>query len=204
MDALAALAADRAVAVVRARRVADPGSLVTTLAAARIRCVEFTFTIPAVLTAIEAGSGAGGVVGAGTVVDRRQAKDAIAAGARFIVSPVVVPELVETCKAADVPLFLGAMTPTEVWTAVQAGATAVKLFPARVGGPAYIRDLRGPFPDVALLPSGGIDERNARDFLEAGSLAVYAGSSLAPPELVEGGDHDEIGRRAQAFASSLS
>jgi 2-dehydro-3-deoxyphosphogluconate aldolase / (4S)-4-hydroxy-2-oxoglutarate aldolase len=201
LDALAAIKADRAVAVIRAKRVADPIALVETLAGAGIRAVELTFTIPNVISAIESAAAGGGLVGAGTVVHAHQARNAIAAGARFVVSPACVPEVADACRNAGVPVFLGALTPTEVDAAVKAGATGVKLFPARLGDPDY---LRGPFPEVLFLPSGGIDEESARAFLEAGAVAVYAGSSLAPPELVEGGRHAEIGRRARAFVASLS
>ncbi len=190
--------------MIRAERVADPAGLAQTLARAGIRSVEFTFTIPSALDAIEAAAATDAVVGAGTVRDAQQARDAIAAGARFVVSPACVPELVDVCRAGGVPVFLGALTPTEVHEAAAAGATAVKLFPAGLGGPRYLTDLRGPFPDVDFLPSGGIDDRNAREFLEAGALAVYAGSGLAPPELVAAGDHEEIDRRAHAFVASLS
>ena len=78
------------------------------------------------------------------------------------------------------------------------------LFRSGLGGAAYLRHLRGPFPEVPFVPSGGIDEHNARDFLNAGAVAVYAGSSLAPPDLVEAGEHAEIGRRAHVFAASLT
>jgi 2-dehydro-3-deoxyphosphogluconate aldolase / (4S)-4-hydroxy-2-oxoglutarate aldolase len=204
LDAFEAIRVDRAVAVIRAARVADPVALAKALADAGIRAVEFTFTIPGVLQAIEAAAASGALVGAGTVLRAAQAHDAIDAGARFVVSPACVPELAKPCREAGLPLFLGALTPTEIDAAVKAGATAVKLFPAGFGGPAYLRDLRGPFPDVAFLPSGRIDEHNARDFLEAGAVAVYAGSSLAPPDLVAAGEHAEIGRRAHAFATALS
>jgi 2-dehydro-3-deoxyphosphogluconate aldolase/(4S)-4-hydroxy-2-oxoglutarate aldolase len=204
LDAFEAIKIDRAVAVIRAERVADPVALANALADSGIRAVEFTFTIPDVLAAIEAAAESGALVGAGTVLSAEQAREAIDAGARFVVSPACVPELAKPCREAGIPVFMGALTPTEVDGAVKAGATAVKLFPARLGGPAHLRDLRGPFPDVAFLPSGGVDVRNARDFLEAGAVAVYAGSSLAPPELVEAGDHAEIGRRAHAFVASLS
>ena len=115
-----------------------------------------------------------------------------------------MPEVAEVAREAGVPVFLGALTPTEVDAALKAGTTAVKLFPAGVGGAGYLRDLRGPFPDAAFVPSGGIGESNAREFLDAGAIAVYAGSSLAPPELVAAGDHEEIARRAQAFVAALS
>ena len=204
MDVLETIRSDRAVAVIRGERVADPAALAAALAEAGIRAVEFTFTIPDVLAAIEAASGSEALVGAGTVRDERQARDALAAGARFLVSPACVPEVAEVAREAGLPVFLGALTPTEVDAAVKAGTTAVKLFPAGVGGPRYLRDLRGPFPDVEFVPSGGITEENAREFLDAGAAAVYAGSSLAPPELVAAGDHAEIGRRAHAFVAALS
>lgn len=193
------------VAVVRAARVGDPAGLAAALASGGIRCVEFTFTTSAALDAIAAAADVSdAVVGAGTVVDAAQARAAVEAGARFVVSPACVEELGPVCAELGVPLFLGAITPTEILAATRAGAAAVKLFPAAVGGPSYLEHLRGPFPDVALIPSGGIDERNARDYLAAGALAVYAGSKLAPADLVERGEHEEIARRAHAFVAALS
>jgi 2-dehydro-3-deoxyphosphogluconate aldolase / (4S)-4-hydroxy-2-oxoglutarate aldolase len=204
VDVLDAMRSDRAVAVVRGDRIADAAGLATTLAGAGIRAIEFTFTIPDVLAAIEAAADSGALVGAGTVRDERQARDALAAGARFLVSPSCVFEVARVADEGGVPVFLGALTPTEVDAALKAGTSAVKLFPAGLGGPRYLRDLRGPFPDAAFIPSGGISEANARDFLAAGAVAVYAGSGLVPPELAAAGDHEEIGRRAHAFVASLS
>jgi 2-dehydro-3-deoxyphosphogluconate aldolase / (4S)-4-hydroxy-2-oxoglutarate aldolase len=203
VDAFEAIVSDRVVAVVRATSVADPAGLAKTLASAGIRCVEFTFTIPGVLETIEAASSSGAVIGAGTVLQPEQARDAIAAGARFVVSPVLAPQIVGPCSDAGVPAFLAAFTPTEVLSAMRAGSTAVKLFPARVGGPRYVRDLLGPLPDARLIPSGGVDESNAREFIEAGAVAVYAGTGLVSPDLVAAGDHEEIGRRAESFVASL-
>jgi 2-dehydro-3-deoxyphosphogluconate aldolase / (4S)-4-hydroxy-2-oxoglutarate aldolase len=204
LDAFAAMRADRAVAVVRADRVADAAGLASALAQAGIRCVEFTFTIPDVLAALAAAVDSGAIVGAGTVLEPDQARRAVDAGARFVVSPACVPELGPVCESLGVPLFLGAYTPTEVHAAARAGATAIKLFPASAGGPSYLKQLRGPFPELPFIPSGGIDEDNAREFLAAGAVAVYAGSSLAPPDLVARGEHEEIARRAQAFVAALS
>ena len=204
MDVLSAIRDDRVVAVVRGRQVADAAELAAALARAGIRAVEFTFTIPGALEAIEAAAESAAIVGAGTVRHERQARDALAAGAQFLVSPACVPEVARVARDSGVPSFLGALTPTEVDSALKAGTTAVKLFPAGLGGPRYLRDLRGPFPDVDFLPSGGVTEENARDFLAAGAIGVYAGSGLAPPELVEAGDHDEIARRARAFVAAVS
>jgi 2-dehydro-3-deoxyphosphogluconate aldolase / (4S)-4-hydroxy-2-oxoglutarate aldolase len=204
VDVLQAIRSDRAVAVIRGQSVADPAGLAAALADAGIRAIEFTFTIPAVLAAIETAAGSGALVGAGTVRDERQAREALSAGAQFLVSPACVPEVAQVAREAGIPVFLGGLTPTEVDAALKAGTSAVKLFPAGLGGPQYLRDLRGPFPDAAFVPSGGVSEENARAFLEAGAIAVYAGSSLAPPDLVESGDHAEIGRRAHAFTAALS
>jgi 2-dehydro-3-deoxyphosphogluconate aldolase / (4S)-4-hydroxy-2-oxoglutarate aldolase len=204
VEVLAAIRSDRAVAVIRGERVADAAGLAETLADAGIRAIEFTFTIPDVLAAIEAAAASPAVVGAGTVRDKRQARDALSAGARFLVSPACVPEVAHVAAEAGVPVFLGALTPTEVDAALKAGTSAVKLFPAGLGGPRYLRDLRGPFPLVDFIPSGGVTEDNAQAFLDAGAIAVYAGSSLAPPELVAAGDHGEIRRRAHAFLAALN
>jgi 2-dehydro-3-deoxyphosphogluconate aldolase / (4S)-4-hydroxy-2-oxoglutarate aldolase len=204
VDVLSAIRSDRVVAVVRGDRVADPPGLARTLADAGVRAIEFTFTIPDVLAAIESAADSGVVIGAGTVRDERQASDALAAGAQFLVSPACVPKVAHVGLEAGVPVFLGALTPTEVDAALKAGTSAVKLFPASVGGPRYLRDLRGPFPAADFIPSGGVTEENARDFLDAGAIAVYAGSGLVPPELVASGDHEEIDRRAHAFVAALS
>jgi 2-dehydro-3-deoxyphosphogluconate aldolase / (4S)-4-hydroxy-2-oxoglutarate aldolase len=204
VDVLEVIRRDRAVAVIRGERVADPAGLAETLAGAGIRSIEFTFTIPDVLAAIEAAADTGAVVGAGTVRDERQARDAVAAGAQFVVSPACVQQVARAAHEAGVPVFLGALTPTEVDAALKAGTSAVKLFPAGLGGPRYLRDLRGPFPGADFIPSGGVTAENAGDFLEAGAIAVYAGSGLAPPDLVAAGDHAEIDRRAHAFVAALN
>jgi 2-dehydro-3-deoxyphosphogluconate aldolase / (4S)-4-hydroxy-2-oxoglutarate aldolase len=204
VDVLDAIRSDRAVAVIRGERVPDPAGLAATLVDAGIRAIEFTFTIPGVLAAIETAAGSGALVGAGTVRDEQQARDALSAGAQFLVSPACLHEVARVAREAGVPVFLGALTPTEIDAAMKAGTTAVKLFPAGIGGPSYLRDLHGPFPDADFIPSGGVTAENARIFLESGAIAVYAGSSLAPPDLVATGDHQEIGRRAHAFVAALS
>lgn len=162
LDVLAQVRADRVVAVIRASRVADPVELARTLAQAGIRCVEFTFTIPGAADALRAASDDGtAVVGAGTVVDEPTARTALEAGARFLVSPACTPDVAAAGRESGVPVFLGAFTPTEVVAALAAGAAAVKLFPAEPLGPSYLKQLRGPFPDVLFVPSGR-DRRTQR------------------------------------------
>jgi 2-dehydro-3-deoxyphosphogluconate aldolase / (4S)-4-hydroxy-2-oxoglutarate aldolase len=204
-DILDTLTADRVVCIVRANRVADPVALVGALAGAGIRLVEFTFTIPGALDLIEAAAEApDGVVGAGTVLTAAHARDAIAAGARFLVTPDVRPDVASAALAADVPVLMGALTPTELSHAFDAGAAAVKIFPARIGGPAHVRDLLGPFPNARLVPTGGVNAGNARAFLDAGALAVGAGTDVVQPDLVAQGDHAAIGERAHAFIRALN
>jgi 2-dehydro-3-deoxyphosphogluconate aldolase / (4S)-4-hydroxy-2-oxoglutarate aldolase len=191
------------IAVVRAPRVADPASLAMAFAGHGIRCVEFTFTIADVLSAIRAAAERGAVVGAGTVLDPDQAHKAIDAGARFVVTPAIRVDVAHVCHDLGVPVVLGAFTPTEVRSAVEAGAAAVKLFPSRIGGPEYVRDLLGPFPNLALVPSGGVGPENMRAYLEAGAVAVSLGASLAPPDAVESGDLDQIVGRIKRVRAAL-
>jgi 2-dehydro-3-deoxyphosphogluconate aldolase/(4S)-4-hydroxy-2-oxoglutarate aldolase len=98
---------------------------------------------------------------------------------------------------------MGALTPTELSRAFELGAAAVKVFPARIGGPSYLRDLLGPFPGARLISTGGVSIANARGFLEAGALAVGAGSDVVPPSLVEQGEHAQIAERAREFVQAL-
>lgn len=205
-DPWEAMQQDKVVAVVRAEHVPDPAGLADALAEGGIGCVEFTFTIPDVERVIEAAaSGAqAGIVGAGTVLDTAQVASSLRAGARFVVAPALRPTLVAPCRAAGAPVFLGAATPTEVVEAYEAGATAVKLFPASLGGVDFVQALRGPLPHVPLIPSGGVDERTAPAYLAAGAVAVYAGSGVAPPELIEANDLAEVSRRARRFTAALA
>lgn len=204
-DALAALRDDHVAAVVRGGRVDDPARLCETLVEAGIRCVEFTFTIPntaEVISRAVAGR-SDAIVGAGTVLTKDHALAAIDAGACFVVSPSLVPEVAAVCSANDVALYMGALSPSEVAQAMSMGADAIKIFPAGLAGPRYLRDLRGPFPDAVLLPSGGVTASNASEFLAAGAMAVFAGSDLLPPQSVENGDYVDILKRAEALRSAL-
>ena len=195
---------DRALAVVRAPRVDDPAALCRALAAGGIRTVEFTFTTPGVEAVIaEAVRGAHDViVGAGTVTDARSAEAAVAAGAQFLVTPGISEGAAGVAREAGIPILLGALTPSEVMRALALGAAAVKIFPAGLVGPAYLTDLRGPFPDVPVVPSGGLDARNAADWMRAGALAVTAGSSVVGAALVEAADWATVTARAREFSTA--
>jgi 2-dehydro-3-deoxyphosphogluconate aldolase/(4S)-4-hydroxy-2-oxoglutarate aldolase len=199
------LAADRNLAVVRAASIPDAAALAAALRAGGVRSLELTFTTPDVLThvrrAVEGGEGT--VVGVGTVMTGDQARAAIDAGAQFLVTPGIRAEVARVAVQAGVRVCLGAMTPSEVAQALDLGSSVVKVFPARQVGPAFLRDLQGPFPGIRLLPSGGIDASNARSYLDAGALAVCCGTSVVPPAAVEGGDWEDIAARAAAFTTAL-
>ncbi|MEC3919815.1 bifunctional 4-hydroxy-2-oxoglutarate aldolase/2-dehydro-3-deoxy-phosphogluconate aldolase [Nocardia sp. CDC160] len=203
--ALRAILADRALTVVRAPEIPDPAALAGALAGAGIRAVELTFTTPGVVDAIRAIADAGvGIIGAGTVLTRGQAESAIEAGARFLVTPGLTEEVAEVAARREIPVVMGAFTPSEVMRAMELGAAAVKIFPARALGPGYLKDLRGPFPDVRLIPSGGVNAGNAADFLAHGAVAVTAGTDVVPPAAVAAGEWAEIASRAAAFVRALN
>ncbi|WP_369182456.1 bifunctional 4-hydroxy-2-oxoglutarate aldolase/2-dehydro-3-deoxy-phosphogluconate aldolase [Streptomyces sp. Y1] len=192
------------IAVVRAPRIPDAAALCAALAEGGIGFTELTFTTPDVTTHLELAARAGRRVGVGTVLTAEQAERGIAAGASFLVTPGCRPEVARAARAAGVPVVLGALTPTEVAHAVDLGAAAVKIFPARAFGPGYFKDLRGPYPQVPLVASGGVNAGNAAEFLRQGALAVCAGTDVVPPEAVAAGDWAEITRRARAFTAACA
>jgi 2-dehydro-3-deoxyphosphogluconate aldolase / (4S)-4-hydroxy-2-oxoglutarate aldolase len=143
------------------------------------------------------------LLGAGTVLDGDQAVAVIEAGARYVVTPAYGPG-VDLCLDRGVPVLVGAMTPTEIYTAHARGATAVKVFPASTaGGPAYIRALRDPFPDIPLVPVGGIHEAAVHNYVSAGAIAVGVGSPLLA-DAPEGGDLTALRVRAARFRQAVS
>jgi len=202
--AMATILADRALAVVRAPEIPDPVALSNALAQSGIRAVELTFTTPGVLDYLTAAASSDAVLGMGTVCTADQAKAAIDAGARFLVTPGIRSEVAKVGSDSDVPVIMGALTPTEVLVAVDLGAAAVKIFPASAFGPRYFKDLRGPFPEVALIPSGGVNAGNAAEFLAYGAVAVTAGTDVVSPQAVASGDWSDIASRAAAFVQALN
>ena len=164
------------------RRVPDVAARVATLADAGVRAIEITIDSPDAPAAIERTRARGDVaVLAGTVRRAEQVDAAVAAGAEAVVSPGFVAAVVARAQELGVPAIPGALTPSEVEAAWAAGAALVKLFPGSLGGPRYVRELLAPLADVPLLVTGGVDASNARAFLEAGAVAVGAGSALDDP-----------------------
>jgi Entner-Doudoroff aldolase len=142
-------------------------------------------------------------LGAGTVLTEEQVSEAVEAGAEFLVSPGTQEAVVRAMLGTGVAVFSGALTPSEVMAAVQFGVDAVKIFPASLGGPAYLRSLRGPFSDVPFLPTGGVDASNLGEWLAAGAAAVGAGGKLCSPSAMAEGRWDDIEGVARQFAAAL-
>lgn len=180
-EVLARIERTGVIAVIRAGSVDEARRLVRAVRDGGIDVVEVTFTVPGAPDLIrELASDAGGalVVGAGTVLTADQAHEALDAGAGFIVSPGLSVEVVRVAIASGVAVIPGCMTVTEILAALEAGADAVKLFPAGVLGPGFVRAVRGPLPRVKLIPTGGVGPHNAAEWLRAGCLAVGVGGEL--------------------------
>ncbi len=143
------------------------------------------------------------LVGAGTVMDAATASRAANAGADFVVAPHLDAATVETCNRYGVAVLPGVLTPTEAVRAVEAGADGVKVFPAATVGPGHLAALNGPLPQIPLVPTGGVDIKNAGDYLDAGALAVGAGSALVDSEAVARGDFDAVEARAREFVAAV-
>lgn len=131
-------------------------------------------------------------IGAGTVLDVESVKKVIDAGATFIVSPVFIPEVVEYCASHSIPVFPGALTPTEIYRAWQGGATMVKVFPAKIMGPGYLKEIKGPFRDISLLACGGVSVQTIGDYFANKASAVAFGGSIIKTEWLEAGHYDKI------------
>jgi len=171
-----------------------------------IRVAEVTWddeSSPDLLRRAMACSGDDSLWGMGTVTDARQVRRAVAAGARFIVTPVFIPEVVEECRRQGVLCVPGAFSPTEVYEAWRAGGGLIKVFPAGVLGAPYFRHLRGPFPDVPLLAVGGVSADNTPSFLRAGAAAVGAGGALVRRDLIERGDWEALAECARRFVAAV-
>lgn len=185
-----ALAALPVIAVIRAAGSRHLNAVLETLAGTGVRAMEITMTTPGAAEAIRwaAGGGLRGVaVGAGTVLDAVSARRAVDAGAGYLITPAVLPEVIEEGRRLGVPVLPGALTPTEIVQAWRQGAAMVKVFPAgAAGGPRYVRDVRAPLPQIPLVPTGGIGIEDVPGYLQAGARAVGMGSPLLGDACADG------------------
>jgi len=193
--------------IIRASRADVVVPVAEALLHAGLPVVEITLTVPNAIDAIGAVAKrlAGKVLlGAGTVTDAESVKRAVDAGAEFIVTPCLVPEVIAAAQRAGVAVLPGALTPTEVFEASRAGGEMVKVFPVQsVGGAAYLRALRGPFPDIPLVPTGGVTLENIGEMFKAGAAAVGVGSELISKDALDRRDYAAIGAVAKRFLAAL-
>lgn len=192
------LGGERLIAVLRSTDAALYAPVIETLIASGIRAIEITLTTPGALTELPRlrdRFGADGIFGVGTVLSARSASDAIAAGARFLVTPALIPDVITTAVDGDIPIVSGAFSPTEIAETIRLGAHGVKVFPASLAGPTYFRELSGPFPGLALVPSGGIAVADVAGWLQSGAVAVSLGGSLIGDAF--GGDLTGLRQRAR-------
>jgi len=192
--------------VVRASSIEVLPELAKALLSAGINVIEVTMTTPKALLGIERlveNYGDQMVIGVGTILDAATCRDAISAGAQFVVSPHFDREIIETTKRYGKGSVPGAYTPTEILGATVAGADLVKVFPSAGLGPSYIRDLLAPMPHLRLVPTGGVDAKNVADWFKAGAICVGAGALLFPKEAVAKGDWATVNASVKAFGQAL-
>ena len=194
------------VSIIRAKSGEQLVNVAKALYEGGIDVIEVTFTVPGVLDIIAAVKKELGdriLLGAGTVLDTETARAAILAGAEFIVTPTVNPDVIKLCNRYSKVIMPGGFTPTEILTAWDAGADIVKVFPADIGGPSLLKAIAGPLPQVRLLPTGGVTLETLPSFIKAGACAVGLGSALVEAKAVETGDMARIRSLAEQYVSLL-
>lgn len=193
------------IGVIRLHDSSDVVAIMNALASGGVRALEITLTTPGAIKELENAAARldSVALGAGTVLDSPSARQAILAGAQFVVTPTVCPEVIRMARRYGAATIIGAMTPTEALAAWEAGADLVKIFPASVVGSAFVREMRGPLPQVPLVPTGGITPDNAADFIKAGAAAVCAGSSLLDKAAVANRQYGDLTKRAAALVDAV-
>jgi 2-dehydro-3-deoxyphosphogluconate aldolase/(4S)-4-hydroxy-2-oxoglutarate aldolase len=197
----------RVVAVIR---MADPAKLLKVVEAVQaggVKVIEITMTVPDAIEVIRTmarSKPADVAIGAGSVLDPETARAAILAGAEFVVSPVTNFETIRLCNRYAVPTVPGALTPTEIVAAWQAGADIVKIFPATSVGPKYFKDIHGPLPQIRLMPTGGVSLENSADFIRNGACCVGIGTALLDTKAINAGDWNTLTENARKLIQSVS
>jgi 2-dehydro-3-deoxyphosphogluconate aldolase/(4S)-4-hydroxy-2-oxoglutarate aldolase len=190
-------------------RMKDPGkvrAVFDAIGEGGVRVIEVTMTVPGAIELIRqlaASLPEGFVLGAGTVLDAETARRVIDAGARFVVSPVFRRDVIAACHAQDAAVMPGCFTPSEILDAWDMGADIVKVFPATALGPTFIKDVRGPLPQVKLMPTGGVTLDNAGDWIRAGAVAVGVGSALLDAAAIAGGNYAALRANAAKIVAGV-
>jgi 2-dehydro-3-deoxyphosphogluconate aldolase / (4S)-4-hydroxy-2-oxoglutarate aldolase len=200
------LSSEKVVALIRADNPDGLLDCAKALAAGGLTSIELTMTTPGAIRMLEKASNElpDFLFGLGTVLDAETARAGILAGAKFIVTPALRPDVITLCQRYSVPIFCGALTPTEVINAWERGADAAKVFPAEFFGPAYIKSLKAPLPQVELVPTGGVTAENVGEFIKAGAFATAAGSSLVEAKALKEKNWAAITAKAEAFVKAVA
>ena len=203
---LSKIKTEKVVALIRADSPDGLLDCAKALADGGLTSIELTMTTPGAIRMLEKATAElpHFLFGLGTVLDADTARAGILAGARFLVTPALRPDVIATAKRYSVPVFCGALTPTEILSAWELGADAVKVFPAEFFGPAYIKSIKAPFPHIDLVPTGGVTPDNVGEFLKAGATATAAGSSLVDAKSLKEKNWQVITARAKAFVTAVA
>lgn len=203
---LSKIRTERVVALIRANSPDGLMDCARALADGGLTSIELTMTTPGAIRMLEKATVElpDFLFGLGTVLDAETARLGILAGARFVVTPALRPDVITTCRRYGVPVLCGAFTPTEILAAWEAGADAAKVFPAEFFGPSYIKSVKAPFPQIEMVPTGGVNEQNVGEFLRAGAFAVAAGSSLVDGKALKDKNWAAITAKARAFAGAVA
>lgn len=207
VETVQAIEACGVVAVIRMREPEKLRAVVDALAEGGVRALEVTMTVPRAIPMIEQLAPTlpkGFLLGAGTVLDTETARLAILAGAQFVVGPVFRPEVIGMCHRYDVAAMPGCFSPTEILNAWEAGADVVKVFPATALGPGFFKDIRGPLPQVKLMPTGGVSLDNAGNWIKAGAVAVGVGTALLDAKAIAAGDYSVITANARTIVGNVT
>lgn len=194
-------------AVLRGPSVAVTIQMVDALVAGGVHGIEVTYTTPdapEVVRQLDAKYGDDILLGMGTLTEPEHAAEAHDAGARFLVSPHVDIDLAAAMYETGLPLMMGALTPSEVVMSRKLGSDIVKVFPGSLGGPSHMKALKAPFPDIPMMPTGGVSQENVTEWFKVGAVAVGAGSKLCPPDLAAAGRFDEITAIARDFVQAVA
>ena len=204
-DSLKLIGESGVIGIIRIQTTEDLLAIAEALHRGGLNCLEITMNTPGALRAIESACEKlpQVLLGAGTILDAISAREAILAGAQFLVTPTVKLDVLEVAHRYGIPAIIGAMTPTEILTAWEAGADLVKVFPAAILGPKYLQEIRGPFPQIPLVPTGGITAENAGDFVRAGAVAVCVGSWLVDKKAVAEGRFEVLTERARQLVEAV-
>jgi 2-dehydro-3-deoxyphosphogluconate aldolase/(4S)-4-hydroxy-2-oxoglutarate aldolase len=193
--------------VIRAQSADEAAAAIAAIQKGGVSVLEITMTVPGAVELIRevVRRATDALVGAGTVLDPEKARACIDAGARFVVSPALNLDTIAACREAGIAVLPGALTPTEVLTAWNAGADFVKVFPANaLGGPSYLKSLKAPLPQVQLVPTGGVNLQTAKDFIKAGAAALGVGADLVDLQALRRGEAETITERARKFLSLVA